>query len=131
MSVLFYTSSLPGSEIHLPPFPYSDKVVHFLAYAVLGALIAWRKRIRARMTGVQIAAAGIPDPISEPETASHPSRWDLRGLTIGTLYGIGDEFHQRFVPMRMYGYGDMTADFLGVWFGIWIYRKLGKRAVAD
>jgi hypothetical protein len=118
MSVLFYTSSLPGNEIHLPPFRFSDKVVHFCAYAMLGALIAWRKRIRLRL------GLGLEED-SRP-TTSGGSR-DFKGLAVGMLYGVSDEIHQRFVPMRMYDYGDMTADALGAAFGIWLFGKLAGR----
>lgn len=118
MAVLFYTSSLPGNRIHLPPFPYSDKAVHFAAYAALGALIALRKRLRAK------AAGSGPSP----DAARGWRDWnDLRGMAAGMLYGISDEIHQIFVPMRMYDYSDMAADFLGVAVGVWAFRKLNGR----
>lgn len=103
MAVLFYTSSLPGDEIHLPLFPFSDKAVHFAAYGALGILIAWRKGLR-----------GAP-----PE-----SRPDWSGIVVGMLYAVGDEIHQLFVPLRMFDFSDMAADFLGVAFGAWVYRKV-------
>jgi hypothetical protein len=56
MGVLFYTSSLPGDRIHLPPFSYSDKAVHLTAYAVLGVLISLRKTLGRRLSGSGNAA---------------------------------------------------------------------------
>lgn len=107
MGILFYTSSLPGHEIHLPPFLYSDKAVHFAAYGVLGILIALRKGL-----------LGGP-PERQP---------DLFGIVVGMAYAVGDEIHQLFVPLRMFAFSDMAADFLGVAFGVWIYRKYAARA---
>ena len=103
MAVLFYTSSLPGDEIHLPPFPYSDKAVHFAAYWVLGILIACRTRLRGH-------------------TTSEGPDWS--GMAAGMLYAVGDEIHQLFVPLRMFDFSDMAADFLGVALGVWVYRKV-------
>jgi hypothetical protein len=118
--VIFYTSSLPGDEIHLPPFRFSDKAVHFAAYAVLGLLIALRMALRAGAAYGPVADRG----------SSGPGRWDFAGMAIGALYGVGDEIHQLFVPQRMFDYSDMAADFLGVTAGIWIGLNLlrSKRA---
>ncbi|MDB5106715.1 MAG: VanZ family protein [Fibrobacteres bacterium] len=111
MAALFYASSLPGDRIHLPPFPYSDKAVHFAAYAALGALIGLRKMLR----GPRIGAVG----------------WDFPGLAVGMLYGVSDEIHQLFVPMRMYDYGDMAADSLGVAAGLRLFGWwMGGRPLA-
>lgn len=106
MGILFYTSSLPGDEIHLPPFSFSDKAVHFAAYGVLGILIAWRKGLRG-------------DPAE--------GRIDRSGIVAGMLFAASDEIHQIFVPLRMFDISDMAADFLGVAFGVWIYRKVTGR----
>jgi hypothetical protein len=115
MAVLFYTSSLPGNRIHLPPFPYSDKAVHFAAYAALGVLIALRKRIRGNAAGEN----------RSPDAADGRRDFrDLRGMAAGMLYGVSDEIHQIFVPDRMFDYSDMAADFLGVAAGVWVFRKL-------
>ena len=111
MGVLFYFSSLPGNEIHLPLFPHSDKLVHFLAYLVLGWLIALRFELRRRLSG----------PPS-PSWAGSAIPFDSKGLSAGMLFGISDEIHQLFVPLRMFGLGDMAADFLGVAAGYLAYR---------
>ena len=123
MAVLFYTSSLPGNEIQLPPFPYSDKVVHFAAYTALGALIAWRKRLRLRFAG-KVSSGGVAGHPAESTFAVTGTGFlDFRGMVVGMLYGVGDEVHQIFVPMRMYDYSDMAADSLGVMAGIWLLGK--------
>jgi VanZ like family len=121
MGVLFYTSSLPGDRIHLPDFFDSDKVVHATAYCVLGILISLRKILR----GKGAAAAPIAD--SSPVPAIAPGRIDFKGLAVGMLYGVADEFHQLFVPLRSYDYADMAADALGVAIGCWLYSRWARR----
>jgi hypothetical protein len=129
MAVLFYTSSLPGNQIHLPPFSYSDKAVHFAAYAVLGALIALRKRLRGN--GNAAASDLAPEaPLGfRGLRGLRESRdsLDMAGMAVGMIYAVGDEIHQIFVPMRMFDYSDMGADFLGVAAGVWAFRKLNGR----
>jgi VanZ family protein len=102
MGVLFRLSSLPGNEIHLPPFPNSDKVVHFCAYAFLGWLISLR-RVLAGTPGTGV---------------------DFKAMIVGMLYGISDEFHQSFVPMRDSSVYDWTADALGVTVGVLICARM-------
>jgi hypothetical protein len=38
---LWMLSSLPGQDIHLPPFPEADKVAHFGYFFIGGFLLAW------------------------------------------------------------------------------------------
>jgi VanZ family protein len=72
------------------PIPMQDKVMHFLAYGILGALAAWGR-----------ALAGW-----------WPTRaWPL----LLVLSGIGavDEAHQATIPEREAEIGDWVADTLG------------------
>lgn len=64
-----------------------DKVVHFLAYALLGALLA--------------------------RAVEEPRRLWLAAL-LGVAYGASDEMHQRYVPGRSAELADLAADALGV-----------------
>lgn len=90
--ILFYLSHQPV----LPAPPTGDKLAHFGAYAVLGALLT-----RAFYFG---------------------TRWSL-GLVFTTsalaasLYGISDEIHQSFVPGRSADVADVAADALGALVG--------------
>ncbi len=43
-------------------------------------------------------------------------------LLIGGLYAISDEIHQYFVPGRIFSYGDIFADLIGITLGIIIYK---------
>ena len=116
MAVIFRLSSLPGDEIPLPDFRFSDKLVHFAAYAALGLAIAARRSLRKRLAGVP-----APDP-GEGEDA-----FDRRGVWVGMLYGLSDEVHQLFVPLRLFSLSDFAADALGVAAGIWMYGNLMGR----
>jgi VanZ family protein len=79
-----------------------DKVVHFAAYAVLGALLA-RGGLFSGLRPV----------------------WPV---LIGWLYAASDEVHQAFVPGRSPDIADWTADALGVAAAcIFIYRVLRRR----
>ena len=112
MGGLFYASSLPGDRIHLPPFPYSDKAVHAAAYALLGMLISLRGPLRRWLA-----------PAGDGQLARGS---DITGLALGILYGVSDEIHQLFVPMRSFDYADMAADALGVALGFWIFRRMAR-----
>jgi VanZ family protein len=112
MAAIFWLSSIPGDTLPLPEFRFSDKLAHFLAYALLGLLIAARAPIRERRVGRGAAA-----------------RIDWPGAAIGILYGVSDEIHQLYVPMRLFSLADIAADALGVAAGVtaarWAWRRMG------
>lgn len=112
MALIFWLSSIPGDELPLPEFRFSDKLAHFLAYAALGALIGWRHRLRARLGG--------------RPAETRPGAWfpDTPGALAGILFGLSDEVHQLFVPMRLFAWSDFAADGLGVLAGLRIARRL-------
>jgi VanZ family protein len=88
---IFLLSSL--SKPPAPPdFPYSDKVVHVLLFAVL-ALLLRRAFVHAGNLKTRSAC------------------WAAFALTI--LYGGFDEFHQAFVPHRSVEWLDWLADVMG------------------
>jgi VanZ family protein len=73
--------------------PYGDKIAHVALYAVLGATLAWgRWSSGRRLSHVLLVLAGL-------------------------LYGVSDEWHQRFVPGRDPSAGDLLADFVGTLAG--------------
>ena len=99
--LIFLQSSFPSIE-SVPELPYSDKALHFFAYAVLGALF-----LRAYKT-LQIR-----------------NKFKLLlilSVLSSSLYGISDEIHQHFVPYRSFEYFDILADVLGSVFGVFIYQ---------
>lgn len=113
MGVIFWLSSLPGDRIPLPDFRFGDKLVHFLAYSALGILIGARKPLRARLeTGIRAAPA--------------LAAFDFRGAAAGIAYGLSDEIHQLFVPLRLFSWADFAADALGVaagLSGLWLWGR--------
>ena len=74
-----------------------DKVAHFGAYFVFGALLA--------------RSPAAPAPL----------------LALGWLYAASDEVHQRFVPGRSADAADWAADALGVAAGLFVYRRAAGR----
>lgn len=105
--VLFVQSSLPSAE-NLTRFPHQDKVLHFVAYAVMGGLFSRALQVTQPSLG-----------------------WfhiSFFSICYTTLYGAGDELHQMFVPGRMADWNDLAADFVGGVFGAVCYcRVLGRR----
>jgi len=96
MGFIFYTSSLPGSEIP-SLFPYEDVVYHFFIYLMLGYFFS-----RAlKNTCLHVACAKII----------------LFATLFGLLYGLTDEFHQAFVPNRSVSGFDILMDTVGAFVG--------------
>jgi hypothetical protein len=106
-AVIFYFSSQSRFFLRPPDFLSSDKVYHFLGYAVLGFLTA------------RVARAYRP-------------RWSTGRRLGGTvffclLYGLSDELHQWFVPGRWVSLGDVLADTLGGWAGAKVFAWITVR----
>jgi VanZ family protein len=102
---IFYLSSLPHPEEQLPSFllkDVSDKVLHAVEYAVLGALC-----YRAFRWGVS------------GQVASHAL---LFAIVTASLYGMTDEGHQFFVPFRESSWQDWVADTAGAVIGALSWR---------
>ena len=93
---IFIQSSYP-SPPSLPVFPYSDKVMHFAAYAIMGGLF--------------FRALRVTRPCWRPALII------LCSALFTVLYGIGDEIHQLFVMSRTADRMDVLADFAGGTFG--------------
>jgi VanZ family protein len=89
MAVIFGLSSIA----HVPATPAgSDKLLHGLLYAGLGALFA-----RARAGGWRVTTPGAI----------------VAALCVGALYGASDELHQYFNPPRNVEALDVLADTIG------------------
>ena len=98
-ATIFALSSIPGTSIPAPAFLGIDKLVHFLVFAVLGALaaLAWRR------LGPAIA--------------------------IAIVWGILDELHQRYTPNRDSSVYDAIADALGAACGAALALWLAERRI--
>jgi VanZ family protein len=100
-AAIFYYSSLSKPDEELPAFvrDLSDKLLHFAEYGILGAL--WYRAFRWA-SGPRIATSAV-----------------LLAVVAGSIYGITDEVHQAFVPMRETSVFDWTADTVGSLIGAW------------
>ncbi|MDY6792293.1 MAG: VanZ family protein [Thermodesulfobacteriota bacterium] len=106
--LIFLQSSFPPIE-SVPELPYSDKVLHFIAYAILGALF-----FRA---------------YSSLQVSKHLNALIILSVLSSSLYGISDEIHQYFVPYRNFSYFDILADMLGSLFGVFIYQFIMRKQI--
>ena len=95
--VLYYLSAQPGTDTP-PLFIHQDKVMHFIAFSLLGFLAMGAVRAKGN-------------------THRNWQVW-LIVLLVG-LYGMSDEFHQRFVPGRDASMHDVVADMAGGIMGAW------------
>lgn len=95
--LLLYVGGRPGSELPLPSRmpPHADKVLHFLAYGLLAALL--------------FRAVYPLNPHRPPRMKAAP--WIV--VLVPTAVGIVDEIHQLFVPGRTAELLDVVADALG------------------
>ena len=97
--LIFYLSSQSHPEEQLPSFVVllSDKVIHVIEYAVLGALVHrgfyWGADVSWRPWAVLLA------------------------VLCTSLYGVSDEIHQSFVPFRESSWLDWLADTVGAGIG--------------
>jgi VanZ family protein len=97
-ALIFIGSSVPGDHID-PRLSLHDKIIHASEYAGLGFLLA-------RAFGAR--------------------RWWL-AIILGSLYGVSDEFHQTFTPLRSGNdLGDITADVIGSTIGATAWMLLRR-----
>jgi VanZ family protein len=99
---IYIQSDLPASE-HIPSFEFSDKILHFVAYALMGVLF-----FRAYQT------LRIKDNLR---------LLILLSIVSASLYGISDEIHQYFIPFRDASLFDVIADILGAVCGVYLYHR--------
>ena len=115
MGTIFLLSHQPGDSLYIPSLiPGFDKVAHMIVYGVLAATILYAFQAELKNgRGVVFLAAT---------------------MTICILYGIGDEFHQSFIPGRFASVADLIADTLGAvaacvaWF-FWKRKKISTSQV--
>jgi VanZ family protein len=91
MAAIFYASSIP--DLSALPGGISDKVGHFVGYALLGALLL-RALSGARVAGAKASTAWV-------------------AVAVSVVYGVSDEGHQSFVHGRTPALDDLGADALG------------------
>ncbi|MGD2184775.1 MAG: VanZ family protein [Desulfobacterales bacterium] len=96
-----YIQSGRSSPERLPDVQFLDKILHFVAYGLLGVLF-----FRAYLTL----------PLKDSKNL-------LILISIGsaTLYGVSDEIHQYFVPFREADLMDGVANMIGSICGVYFY----------
>lgn len=94
MALIFAISSL-----HKAPLPdgISDHTGHSLGYAILSVLV-FRALAGATWRGVSFRSGAL-------------------AVVLSVLYGMSDEFHQRFVAGRTAAWDDVGADLVGALIG--------------
>ena len=90
MATIFSLSNMPGDQIHPPHFLDFDKFWHALEYAILAITLLYAKR-----------------PL--PENSLHYALVFI----FCVVYGITDEIHQSFIPLRFASAMDVCADGFG------------------
>jgi VanZ family protein len=98
---IYIQSDLPSIQ-HIPSFEFSDKLLHFCAYAVMGILF-YRAYQTLRIKG-------------------DPRLLMLISIVSASLYGISDEIHQYYVPFRDASIWDAVANALGAICGVYLYH---------
>ncbi|MBW6486664.1 MAG: VanZ family protein [Syntrophobacterales bacterium] len=93
-SLIFFLSSLSRFPDETPSFFGFDKIVHFIEYFILGALLyRWFANVE-----------GLPGK----------RRALIATIFVGIIYAFTDEWHQSFVPGRDSSLFDVLFDSLGV-----------------
>ena len=96
--VIFALSSIPGTRLPTIDVPQSDKLVHALLYGILAGLI----RRALDLT------RGREAPVAH----------SLMAILLATAYGISDEIHQLWTPLRTADWRDVAADAVGAALGV-------------
>jgi len=105
--LIFIVSSITKFPDSTPSFFGFDKLAHFCEYYLFGFLSCrW---------------------VSAMETPFLKGRAVWITIILGTLYGLGDEWHQSFVPGREASLWDALFDSLGVLTAAGTYRMLTER----
>ena len=98
---IFIQSDYPSPE-SLPSFAFSDKLLHFAAYAIMGVLFYRAYQTLPLQNNIQLLM--------------------LFSMISASLYGISDEIHQSFIPDRDGSFSDAIADALGAVCGVYLYN---------
>jgi VanZ family protein len=106
-ALIFFLSS--QSTLPMPMlFPGEDKLIHAIAYGLMG-LLAWMTFSSEQRPLIMVFSAS---------------------LVFCSLYGLSDEWHQSFVPGRDASLGDWLADTLGAALAALVLFRLSSRQKA-
>ncbi len=102
-AAIFIASSISEPLKGVELFPYSDKLLHFIEYAIFAFLM-----IRA---------------LCSLESDKKIIYLRIAAVAIVVFYGFTDELHQYFVPQRDMDILDLLSDGLGAFIGQAFFRK--------
>ena len=105
--LIFFLSSQSHPEDNLPSFLFkevSDKVLHAVEYGILAVLCYRAFRWAA---GPALARQAV-----------------VLAIVTASVYGITDEVHQAFVPLRESSWQDWLADTIGAVIGVMSWRSI-------
>ena len=105
MGMIFFLSHQSGDFVELPEFVGFDKLLHLLAYGSLAASFLY---------GLQPFTRQISRPAA-----------GIIVVFFCFAYGVGDEFHQSFIPGRLVSAWDVLADTAGAILVVW-WWMVGK-----
>jgi len=105
-ALIFGLSSTSEPPQVMPLFPHSDKIFHFIEYAILGFLL-----MRA------LSSSGINFKTVNVRTIA---------VLLALAYAGTDEFHQYFVPGRHADMLDLLSDGIGAFTGQLFFRSKQK-----
>ena len=108
MTLLFVLSHQPGDTLPLPAVVNLDKLLHLVAYTVLGLSFLFA--------------------LSPDWRTRRPRAAAVATVLFCLAYGLSDEFHQRFVPGRFSGVDDLVFDTLGGLLAVAIDRARNRWA---
>jgi hypothetical protein len=111
MALIYYSSSIHGEDIPKIDIPNIDKLIHFIEYFILGALLV---RAFANSSG-----------------KANFNFILLLSILIASAYGVLDEFHQRFVAGRSPEIFDVLSDIIGSFSGalLSLHKEKSSRAI--
>ena len=104
-AAIFLVSSQDTSNV--PLFPHVDKVIHGTEFGILCTLICWSIS-PARFSAKSIFRLVLP-------------------ITLASIYGATDEYHQSFTPHRSVDFFDWVADTTGATIACFAWQALARR----
>jgi VanZ family protein len=111
MLLIFWASSCSSFSLPTPSIPHLDKFVHAVEFAILGYLL-FRAVIHTPSFWLQKHAL-------------------LIAIMVAICFGLSDEIHQFFVPLRQLDMFDLAFDSLGAIMGslaaLWIEIRILAR----
>jgi len=105
-ALLFAQSSFSTPKV-MPAYPHMDKLLHLVAYSILGALF---------LRG-----------FSNSKYKNHGWLIRIASIFLTGIYGATDELHQYYVPFRSADTWDVTCDFLGGFIGVCLYQVMVQK----